>query len=105
MYDPQSDQQHDQCVLKIPIASKSGQKKPRQITSFSPQVGDVAVSSFSTFPGRGAGSAGGVASLDAVVEKETRTAKEDNPDTEEDLFVLPMSPRSPEMAKSPFSMI
>lgn len=26
-------------------------------------------------------------------------------DPEEDLFVLPLSPRSPEMAKSPFSLL
>lgn len=45
-------------------------------------------------------------SLNAVMETGASTAhKEEKVDTEEDLFALPMSPRSPEMAKSPFSML
>lgn len=51
-----------------------------------------------------AGSAGGIASLSAVMQT-GQSAPERSHDTEEDLFALPMSPRSPEMAKSPFSML
>lgn len=50
--------------------------------------------------------AGGVASLDAVMGGAGGGSRpDDNHDNEEDLFALPMSPRSPEMAKSPFSML
>ena len=49
-----------------------------------------------------------IASLDAVVGSGAAPASapganDDN--VEEDLFALPLSPRSPEMAKSPFSML
>ncbi|KAL2269911.1 hypothetical protein VTJ83DRAFT_2095 [Remersonia thermophila] len=53
---------------------------------------------------------GGIASLNAIVGSGATpadTKKTDNGDdgTEEDLFALPMSPRSPEMKRSPFSML
>lgn len=57
--------------------------------------------------GRPAGP-GGIASLSAVMEGGSGAgapAPERSVDTEEDLFALPMSPRSPEEAKSPFSML
>jgi len=50
---------------------------------------------------------GGVASLDAIVGNQFPPVRgpcgDDN--TEEDLFALPMSPRSPEMKRSPFSLL
>ncbi|KAK4229495.1 hypothetical protein QBC38DRAFT_103769 [Podospora fimiseda] len=49
----------------------------------------------------------GVASLDAIVGggfTSSSTGKQDDT-TEEDLFALPMSPRSPEMKRSPFSIL
>lgn len=42
-------------------------------------------------------------SLNAVLAQEGDQGQLDDPDQDEDLFVLPMSPRSPEMTKSPFS--
>lgn len=56
--------------------------------------------------GRPAGP-GGIASLGAVIEGGAGSAPAPgrSVDTEEDLFALPMSPRSPEEAKSPFSML
>jgi len=49
---------------------------------------------------------GGVASLDAIVGSGLPAAKGGGDDaTEEDLFALPMSPRSPEMKRSPFSLL
>ena len=49
----------------------------------------------------------GVASLDAIVGSGFIPTTSAKPlDTvEEDLFALPMSPRSPEMKRSPFSML
>ncbi|KAH8883969.1 hypothetical protein GQ53DRAFT_407460 [Thozetella sp. PMI_491] len=49
-------------------------------------------------------SSGGIASLDAIVGNNVAAA-DGQGNTEEDLFALPMSPRSPEMAKSPFSLL
>ncbi|KAM7190623.1 hypothetical protein V8F20_009640 [Naviculisporaceae sp. PSN 640] len=53
------------------------------------------------------GRSGGVASLDAVVGSGLASGTKDGGDdtTEEDLFALPMSPRSPEMKRSPFSLL
>ncbi|KAK6069738.1 hypothetical protein SCUP234_10493 [Seiridium cupressi] len=53
-------------------------------------------------------SASGVASLDAMVEgvqKPPARPPLESLATEDELFALPMSPRSPEMKKSPFSLI
>lgn len=47
---------------------------------------------------------GGIASLSAVMQT-VQSAPERSRETEEDLFALPMSPRSPEMAMSPFSLL
>ncbi|AEO65804.1 uncharacterized protein THITE_2113259 [Thermothielavioides terrestris NRRL 8126] len=56
------------------------------------------------------GGSGGLASLDAMVESghaaAPALAAAGSDDTnEEDLFALPMSPRSPEMKRSPFSLL
>jgi hypothetical protein len=50
---------------------------------------------------------GGVASLDAIVGTNLPPARAAGSDeaTEEELFALPMSPRSPEMKRSPFSLL
>lgn len=54
----------------------------------------------------GDGGGGGIASLDAIVDGDVRErAPPDPEEVEEDLFALPMSPRSPEMKRSPFSML
>jgi hypothetical protein len=50
------------------------------------------------------GDSGGMASLDAMVDGGVRSPA-DAEEVEEDLFALPMSPRSPEMKRSPFSML
>lgn len=50
------------------------------------------------------GSAAGMASLSAVMQGGPGVPERSG-ETEEDLFALPMSPRSPEMAMSPFSML
>ncbi|KAL8371021.1 hypothetical protein RB595_001055 [Gaeumannomyces hyphopodioides] len=99
------------------LAAASQAARHAQISSLSPQAADVAVSSYSTFHGRSAPGAAaenaGVASLDAIIGGGSgATAAGGGPlgfskdaDTEEDLFALPMSPRSPEMKRSPFSML
>ena len=48
---------------------------------------------------------GGIASLDAMVGSGVHRPAAPAEDVEEDLFALPMSPRSPEMKRSPFSML
>ncbi|KAJ9157692.1 hypothetical protein NKR23_g121 [Pleurostoma richardsiae] len=87
-------------------ASTNSRRAQRQMASSSSEAGgDVGVSASAQLRGRTASSTPGVASLDAVIDDAAKGSKEDNPDTEEDLFALPMSPRSPEMAKSPFSLL
>lgn len=99
------------------LAAASQAARQAQISSLSPQAADVAVSSYSMFRGRSAPGAAaenvGVASLDAIVGGRPGAttvgggplASSKDTDTEEDLFALPMSPRSPEMKRSPFSML
>ncbi|AEO54201.1 hypothetical protein MYCTH_2296504 [Thermothelomyces thermophilus ATCC 42464] len=82
--------------------AKSAPRAPPSITSLSPPATSV-----STAPGLGQG---GVASLDAVVGAGVAPAPpakvcEGDDANEEDLFALPMSPRSPEMKRSPFSIL
>lgn len=49
---------------------------------------------------------GGIGSLDAIVGSGAAPrAVAPAEDVEEDLFALPMSPRSPEMKRSPFSIL
>jgi hypothetical protein len=59
-----------------------------------------------------AANGGAIGSLNALVANRNpagqgsqAAARKDDVDTEEDLFALPMSPRSPEMKRSPFSML
>ncbi|KAB5580138.1 hypothetical protein GE09DRAFT_1279121 [Coniochaeta sp. 2T2.1] len=103
-------------------AARSAAPKPPPsqptFTSLSPGAGDVAVSSFgSMFPSQqqqqqsrnapqDAPPAGGIGSLDAIIGGATaRPPVPAGDDVEEDLFALPMSPRSPEMKRSPFSIL
>lgn len=76
--------------------AKNSAAAERKITAFTPASGGAGLA-------RPAGP-GGMASLGAVIEGGA-PAPERSVDTEEDLFALPMSPRSPEEAKSPFSML
>ncbi|KAG8165009.1 hypothetical protein KVR01_005284 [Diaporthe batatas] len=76
--------------------AKNSAAAERKITAFTPASGGAGLA-------RPAGP-GGIASLGAVIEGGA-PAPERSVDTEEDLFALPMSPRSPEEAKSPFSML
>lgn len=80
--------------------AKNSAAAERKITAFTPASGGAGLA-------RPAGP-GGMASLGAVIEGgngAAAPAQERSVDTEEDLFALPMSPRSPEEAKSPFSML
>lgn len=95
----------DILILIMPVTASHNEIKnsaaaERKITAFTPASGGAGL-------GRPAGP-GGIASLGAVIESGSGTgapAPERSVDTEEDLFALPMSPRSPEEAKSPFSML
>lgn len=73
----------------------------RQVTAVVP---DAASATFQPRP-MTTGSAGGIASLSAVMQGGPGAPSDRNGETEEDLFALPMSPRSPEMAMSPFSLL
>lgn len=79
-----------------------------QAHTFSPGGADIAVSSFAAISGPRQAAAAPI-SLDAAIKGEVPTAvgfqRPEGQDTEDDLFALPMSPRSPEMAKSPFSAL
>ncbi|KAK3330265.1 hypothetical protein B0H66DRAFT_53048 [Apodospora peruviana] len=94
-------------------ASKSAHPRTQSlVTNLSANPAGAALSALpnlgnQTLP-RDSGGAG-VASLDAIVGSGMPPAKAvgeggDDP-TEEDLFALPMSPRSPEMKRSPFSLL
>ncbi|KAK4197737.1 hypothetical protein QBC40DRAFT_100607 [Triangularia verruculosa] len=91
-------------------ASKDTQRRAQSALATS----STAASDAANQAGRGLalGSAGaGVASLDAVIgnslpQSSSAAGKPGAEDTtEEDLFALPMSPRSPEMKRSPFSIL
>ncbi|KAK0703837.1 hypothetical protein B0T26DRAFT_657170 [Lasiosphaeria miniovina] len=92
-------------------AAKSAQPRARPlVTTASANPSNTAVSSFANsggrLPAKPSGNAS-VASLDAIVGSGLSTAAVGRSDdtTEEELFALPMSPRSPEMKKSPFSLL
>ncbi|KAK4209045.1 hypothetical protein QBC37DRAFT_59625 [Rhypophila decipiens] len=92
-------------------ASKSAHPRTQTLTTNLPaNPAGMAVSALPNLGGRllakDAGT-GGVASLDAIVGSGLpRTTRDGGDDTtEEDLFALPMSPRSPEMKRSPFSLL
>ncbi|KAH7330068.1 hypothetical protein BKA65DRAFT_460587 [Rhexocercosporidium sp. MPI-PUGE-AT-0058] len=100
--------------------SSSGKPYLSDAHPLSPDTGDVAVSSFSLFHGTSSRApravaqsppqhllarqkeTSGVNSLDAIASGHLATAKEET-ETEDDLFAVKLSPRSPEMQKSPFS--
>ncbi|KAK7940803.1 uncharacterized protein PG986_013190 [Apiospora aurea] len=73
--------------------------------SLSPDTSDIAIPSTTAFAAGVAkmGTPGTVASLNAIVSGDEPGAK--SQETEDELFMLPMSPRSPEMKKSPFSLL
>ncbi|KAK6586123.1 hypothetical protein PZA11_001180 [Diplocarpon coronariae] len=93
-----------------------GQAPSQSFNPLSPDTGDVAVSSFSLFQGSNSRTPRAVAqappqhvlarqsnsSLDAIASGFVPTKDREN-DMEDDLFAVKMSPRSPEMTKSPFS--
>lgn len=100
-----------------PTASKNTQVPRTQplIASLSPDTSNVSAvpsASASNIHLQQGSSGGGVASLDAIVGSVLAPAAPSvNPNlgpddtNEEDLFALPMSPRSPEMKRSPFSIL
>ncbi|KAF9869426.1 hypothetical protein CkaCkLH20_13088 [Colletotrichum karsti] len=88
------------------VAGSAGKHAHLYPISFSPASGDLAVSSFSNFARQPSKMNLEVShSLDAVLGNNNPVppTKQDH-DQEEDLFALPMSPRSPEMGRSPFSL-
>lgn len=104
---------------QLVASSKSGYQfgqDPASTQSLSPDSSDVAVSSFSLFqsPQRTSlnnqtpriGSRKGnfvVSSLDAILNDEL--PERDEIETEDELFAVKLSPRSPEMTRSPFSLV
>ncbi|WDK13604.1 hypothetical protein CGRA01v4_04885 [Colletotrichum graminicola] len=89
------------------VAGSADESAHVRTISFSPTSSDIAVSSFSSFirqttPGNPP--VEGSVSLDAVLSKSAFSSKQQDQDQEEGLFALPMSPRSPEMKRSPFSL-
>lgn len=68
----------------------------------SPLGGDIAVSSFSAIS---RSRPSGPISLDAALSGDTAPLQSSSNDAEDDLFAMPMSPRSPDMIKSPFSAL
>ncbi|KPM39996.1 hypothetical protein AK830_g6557 [Neonectria ditissima] len=78
-----------------------------QSHAFSPQGADIAVSSLSAMTSN---APAGPLSLNAVLRGDITAAvsapvRLDHQDPEDDLFALPLSPRSPDMKKSPFSAL
>jgi len=79
-----------------------------QSQTLSPTEGDMAVSSFSAISRNlpGAAASAPAVSLNAALHGDLPAAGDDGPPKTDDdgLFALPMSPRSPDMKKSPFSI-
>ncbi|KAK1658576.1 hypothetical protein BDP55DRAFT_698258 [Colletotrichum godetiae] len=88
------------------IAGSADKNAHVRAISFSPAPNDMAVHSFSN-PALEATTGnpllGGSASLDAMLAGTGLHSRQQDQDQEEELFALPMSPRSPEMKRSPFS--
>ncbi|KAK7970221.1 hypothetical protein PG988_009294 [Apiospora saccharicola] len=91
-------------------ASNSGHQQ-HHLYSLSPESSDIAIPSTTAFAagmakmGATAGHApGAVGSLNAMISGD-KNAVAKAQETEDELFMLPMSPRSPEMKKSPFSLL
>ena len=88
------------------------QQQQHHLYSLSPDASDIAVPSKADFAahtanGRAGGPAAAMGSLNAIVGDPPKTGpgalKSKEP--EEGLFSLPLSPRSPEMTKSPYSLL
>ncbi|TQN72496.1 hypothetical protein CSHISOI_02936 [Colletotrichum shisoi] len=89
------------------IAGSADKDAHLHTISFSPASNDMAVSSFSNFARQTIPDnpqPGGSVSLDAVLNNSSFPSTRQDQEQEEDLFALPMSPRSPEMKRSPFSI-
>ncbi|PBP22513.1 hypothetical protein BUE80_DR006507 [Diplocarpon rosae] len=103
-------------VAELSSSIAHGQPPSQSSNPLSPDTGDVAVSSFSLFHGSTSRTPRTVAqappqhllarqndvSLNAIASGFVPIKDREN-DTEDDLFAVKMSPRSPEMARSPFS--
>ncbi|KAK2626970.1 hypothetical protein QTJ16_004145 [Diplocarpon rosae] len=103
-------------VAELSSSTAHGQPPSQSSNPLSPDTGDVAVSSFSLFHGSTSRTPRTVAqappqhllarqndvSLNAIASGFVPIKDREN-DTEDDLFAVKMSPRSPEMARSPFS--
>jgi hypothetical protein len=85
--------------------------KHHHLYSLSPDASDIAVPSrtaFSSAAAQANNAAPGVGSLNAIVEGGQPSGAPIVPGgkgNEDELFALPMSPRSPDMKKSPFSFL
>lgn len=71
--------------------------------TLSPQGSDIAVSSFSAIS-HGSGITEAI-SLNAAMKGDPVPINPSSRDGEDDLFALPLSPRSPDMKKGPFSAL
>jgi hypothetical protein len=69
-----------------------------------PKGANAAVSTFTSISPEKTGPATS-SSLDAILKGDVFAGRNNSQDTEDDLFALPMSPRSPDMKKSPFSLL
>ncbi|KAK8088590.1 hypothetical protein PG997_003551 [Apiospora hydei] len=87
------------------FTTSSPSHQQHHLYSLSPDTSDIAIPSTTAFAAGVAkmGTPGTVASLNAIVSGDEPGAK--SQETEDELFMLPMSPRSPEMKKSPFSLL
>ncbi|KAK8113730.1 hypothetical protein PG999_005799 [Apiospora kogelbergensis] len=89
------------------FTASSGHQQ-HHLYSLSPDTSDIAIPSTTTFAAGAAkmGAAAGhaVGSLNAIVSGNNMPTTKAH-ETEDELFMLPLSPRSPEMTKSPFSLL
>lgn len=91
-------------ILFRPAAAKSS-AAPRQVVAVAPDASGFQPRPMATGSAAAPGT-GAMASLSAVIQGGGSAIPGDkDATTEEDLFALPMSPRSPEMAMSPFSLL
>ncbi|OHF04335.1 hypothetical protein CORC01_00187 [Colletotrichum orchidophilum] len=87
------------------LIDKNAHPRPK---SFSPASSDMVLRSFSSSARETTtenSSLGGSASLDAMLGGSSLHPRQQDQDQEEELFALPMSPRNPEMKRSPFSLV
>ncbi|KAI1435687.1 hypothetical protein GGR50DRAFT_293381 [Xylaria sp. CBS 124048] len=86
------------------LARTPGDCQPQAARTFSRDISNMGPVPTLSAPRIGSGAA--VASLDAVIISGQHAAPiAQTRDTEDELFALPMSPRSPEMTTSPFSLL